>query len=164
MASRPRPLDGRRARRDTASRSARTSVELDLVRQVMRQTSRDLGDGGQRVSDDGRPSEADSGLSSAGAAGDGRESGDVPLPYLHCPRCRLATRGERRRFSRSGCPRCGAPLADRPARLFDSPLPSYVAAAVARRRDGSAAGRTAAAGDSARERSRFPGRAGTGPA
>jgi hypothetical protein len=43
---------------------------------------------------------------------------DLPMPYQHCPSCRLTVHiadGE----ARGGpCPRCGEPLADEPRSLF----------------------------------------------
>jgi hypothetical protein len=42
------------------------------------------------------------------------------MPYRECPRCRLTTYSAARYSSVDECPRCHAPLAAKPRRLFSA--------------------------------------------
>src|SRR6184192_3445645 len=47
------------------------------------------------------------------------DRGADPMPYLHCPRCRLTLYKPRRLAQASEkCPRCSAPLQHRPRSMF----------------------------------------------
>ena len=50
------------------------------------------------------------------------------MPYLHCQRCRLTVHRAGLHATTEGCPRCDAPLARTPRRLFPGAGPSLDAA------------------------------------
>jgi hypothetical protein len=46
---------------------------------------------------------------------------EEPMPYLHCPNCRLTVHAADGEPLGAPCPRCGEPLADEPRSLFAEP-------------------------------------------
>ena len=117
--------------------STLTSNHVDLVRELMRQTGRQDGDGSHQTEPDGQRREPGTGQRAVARDGDGAPQ--ALEPDRHCPRCRLAVAGDGRRFARSDCPRCGTRLESRPASLFRSALPARFRADASGRRDGASA-------------------------
>jgi hypothetical protein len=49
---------------------------------------------------------------------------EVPMPYQHCPSCRLTVHLDGQLEAGSPCPRCGTTLGDEPRSLFADALPT----------------------------------------
>ncbi|MDP8943056.1 MAG: hypothetical protein M3N16_02895 [Actinomycetota bacterium] len=128
MATRRLPSSRAGAPNRTGNGSTLSVNELGLVRELMRDTRRQDGDGADQTELDGQRHEPRTDA----------DAGDV-IADLHCPRCRLTVASDGRRFPRSGCPRCASGLRSRPAPLFRSPLPSAFRALAGAGRDGAAA-------------------------